>query len=384
MLTALYKLVPLDSLFSYIERHHEDLIQEIIPICEIPSPTFAEEQRATFIARRMQELGLSHVHLDEIHNVSGEIVGNQKGPGLLLAAHIDTVFPAGTQTTVTRKEGKLHAPGIGDNSTNVGAILFLARLLHEHPVSFPGKLIFAGNVGEEGLGDLRGIKKLLTTLRNDIDRVLVVDGKLGNLVNAGIGSRRYQITVRAAGGHSWADFGATSAIHALGEMISRIAHVAVPTEPCTTYNVGKIWGGTSVNSIAEEAALLLDLRSVSPEALTTVEKTVMEICDAVAGEFQVVVTPQLVGDRPAAMNESNVEMVKLIKAIHHDMGIVSDIKPSSTDANAPIAQRIPAVTIGTYRGENGHRLEEFIYEDSLTLGMQQLLAVVLALQYFLP
>ncbi len=384
MLAQLQQMVPLEDLFRYIEQHQETLVQEIIHICEVPSPTFEEAERATFVAARMRELGLAQVQIDELQNVSGEMIGDREGPVLLLAAHIDTVFPAGTKTTVTRKDGKLHAPGIGDNSANVGAMLFLARILRENRVSFPGKLIFAGNVGEEGLGDLRGIKKLITDLRDGIDRTLVIDGKIGNVVHAGIGSRRYQITVQAMGGHSWADFGATSAIHALGEIISRIAHLSVPTEPRTTYNVGKIWGGTSVNSIAEEASLLLDMRSVSPDSLAAIEKTVLEICDAVAQEWRVTVTRKLVGDRPAAQNDSNAGMVELIKALHHDLGITSELKASSTDANAPIAQRIPAVTIGTYRGENGHRLEEFIYEDSLILGMKQLLAVVLALQYFPP
>ncbi|RMF84326.1 MAG: M20/M25/M40 family metallo-hydrolase [Nitrospinota bacterium] len=384
MQAELNAIVPLEPLFAYIERQQEDLIREIIQICEIPAPTFEEGRRAAFVAERMRALGLQQVEIDEIDNVTGILEGNRAGPTLLLNAHLDTVFPAGTDTTVTRKGGKLHAPGIGDNSTNLGALLFLARLLRENAVPFPGRLIFAANVGEEGLGDLRGIKRLMTTWAGKVDRVLVVDGKLGNIVNAGVGSRRYRIEVEAEGGHSWGDFGASSAIHALGEIISRIARLSVPAEPRTTYNVGKIWGGTSVNSIAEEAGGLLDMRSVSPEALARLEERVLQICDAVEKEFRVTVTRELVGDRPAASNQSNAGMVRLVRTIHQELGIPSDIKPSSTDANVPIAQQIPAVTIGTYRGENGHRLEEFIYEDSLPLGMKQLLTVVLALQYFPP
>jgi tripeptide aminopeptidase len=384
MLEQLNTMIPLEPLFTSIEHQQEGLIRDIIRICEIPAPTFEEGQRAAFVAERMQEIGLRQVSIDEMHNVTGVWEGNQTGPTLLLNAHLDTVFPAGTETTVTRKAGKLHAPGIGDNSANVGALLWLARMLQENQVVLPGKLIFAANVGEEGLGDLRGIKKLIAAFGAEVHRVLVVDGKVGNLVNAGVGSRRYQMIIQAKGGHSWADFGASSAIHALGELISRIAKTAVPTEPQTTYNVGKIWGGTSVNAIAEEAGGLLDMRSVSPEALATLENTVLQSCDAVAKEFQVTVTRQLVGDRPAASNDSNAGMVELIRTLHQELGITSEIKPSSTDANVPIAQRIPAVTIGTYRGENTHRLEEWIYEDSLRLGMQQLLAVVLALQYFPP
>jgi acetylornithine deacetylase/succinyl-diaminopimelate desuccinylase-like protein len=384
MLEQLNTMIPLEPLFTSIEHQQEGLIRDIIRICEIPAPTFEEGQRAAFVAERMQEIGLRQVSIDEMHNVTGVWEGNQTGPTLLLSAHLDTVFPAGTETTVTCKAGKLHAPGIGDNSANVGALLWLARMLQENQVVLPGKLIFAANVGEEGLGDLRGIKKLIAAFGAEVHRVLVVDGKVGNLVNAGVGSRRYQMIIQAKGGHSWADFGASSAIHALGELISRIAKTEVPAEPQTTYNVGKIWGGTSVNSIAEEAGGLLDMRSVSPEALATLENTVLESCDAVAKEFQVTVTRQLVGDRPAASNDSNAGMVELIRTLHQELGITSEIKPSSTDANVPIAQRIPAVTIGTYRGENTHRLEEWIYEDSLRLGMQQLLAVVLALQYFPP
>jgi acetylornithine deacetylase/succinyl-diaminopimelate desuccinylase-like protein len=200
---------------------------------------------------------------------------------------------------VRREDGKLKAPGVGDDTANLACGLFLLRLVRDCGLSVPGTLIFSGTAGEEGLGDLCGIKAVMQELAGRVDYVLALDGQLGRICNQGVGSHRYQITVKAQGGHSWADFGAPSAIHALGATIARISSLEVPKSPRTSFNVGLISGGTSVNTIAESAEMLLDLRSVSAEELTNVETRALAILPEVEREYHVHIEPRLVGDRPA-------------------------------------------------------------------------------------
>jgi tripeptide aminopeptidase len=380
MLAELLQEASVVQAFAKIEAHHEDLVQLIIRLCEIASPTFAEGPRARAVAEELRALGLQDVHVDATNNVIGVLPGREPGPTFLLDAHTDTVFPAATDVRVRRDHGKLTAPGVGDDTANLACGLFLLRLVRDCCLPLPGTLIFCGTAGEEGLGDLCGIKAVMKDLAGQVDYVLALDGQLGRICNQGVGSHRHKITVKAQGGHSWADFGAPSAIHALGATIARIAKFKVPKHPRTTFNVGIISGGTSVNTIAESAEMLLDMRSVSAEELMSLEDHVLAILPEVEQEYNVHIERQLVGDRPAGSKADTVWMVDTIRQVHASLGIQTQVSAASTNANVPLSQGIPAVVIGTYTGKGTHRLEEWIDERSVILGMKQLTLAMLALQ----
>jgi len=380
MLAELLQEASVVQAFATIEAHHEDLVQLIIRLCEIASPTFAEGPRARAVAEELRTLGLQDVHVDTTNNVIGVLPGREPGPTFLLDAHTDTVFPAGTDVRVRREHGKLTAPGVGDDTANLACGLFLLRLVRDCGLPLSGTLIFSGTAGEEGLGDLCGIKAVMKELAGRVDYVLALDGQLGRICNQGVGSHRHKITVKAQGGHSWADFGAPSAIHALGATIARISKLQVPKSPRTTFNVGIISGGTSVNTIAESAEMLLDLRSVSAEELLRLEEHALAILPEVEQEYHVQIEPQLVGDRPAGSKADTVWMVDTMRQVHETIGIRAQVNAASTNANVPLSQGIPAVVIGTYTGKGTHRLDEWIDEGSVILGMKQLTLAVLALQ----
>jgi tripeptide aminopeptidase len=380
MLAELLQEASVVQAFAKIEAHHEDLVQLIIRLCEIASPTFAEGPRARAVAEELRALGLQDVHVDATNSVIGVLPGREPGPTFLLDAHTDTVFPASTDVRVRREHGKLIAPGVGDDTANLACGLFLLRLVRDCGLPIPGTLIFSGTAGEEGLGDLCGIKAVVKELAGQVDYVLALDGQLGRICNQGVGSHRHKITVKAQGGHSWADFGAPSAIHALGATIARISQLEVPKHPRTTFNVGVISGGTSVNTIAESAEMLLDMRSVSAEELMSLEHRALAIFPEVEREYNVHIERQLVGNRPAGSKADTVWMVDTIRQVHETLGIQTQVNAASTNANVPLSQGIPAVVIGTYTGKGTHRLEEWIDERSVILGMKQLTLVVLALQ----
>jgi acetylornithine deacetylase/succinyl-diaminopimelate desuccinylase-like protein len=380
MVTELLQDASVVRAFAYIDAHHEDLIQLIIRLCEIASPTFEEGQRAQAVADELRSLGLHDVHLDAVNNVMGVLPAREPGATLLLDAHTDTVFPAGTDVRVRREDGKLKAPGVGDDTANLACGLFLLRLLRDCGLRLPGTLIFSGTVGEEGLGDLCGIKAVMQALNGRADYVLALDGQLGRISNQGVGSHRYKITVKAHGGHSWADFGSPSAIHALGALIAKISKLEVPQNPRTTFNVGMIAGGTSVNTIAEAAEMLLDMRSVSADELARLENRVLALLPRVAREYQAHIEPQLVGDRPAGSKADTAWMVDTIRQVHRALDLGTQVNAASTNANVPLSQGIPAVVIGAYTGKGTHRLDEWIDERSVIMGMKQLLLCVLALQ----
>lgn len=366
--------------FGEIEARHEELVQLITRLCEIPAPTFAEGPRAEAVAEELRKVGLQDVHLDRVNNVLGTLPASRPGPTVLLDAHTDTVFPAGTDVRVRRQDGRLIAPGVGDDTANLACGIFFLRLVRDCGLDLPGTLIFSGSVGEEGLGDLCGIKAVMEELAGRVDYVLALDGQIGKLTNQGVGSHRYKITVKAQGGHSWADFGAPSAIHALGALIAQIAKLEVPRHPRTTFNVGLIAGGTSVNTIAQAAEMTLDMRSISAEELTRLETRVLTLFPEIERAYEVHVERQLVGDRPAGSQADTSWIVETIRRVHETLGISSEVGAASTNANIPLSQGIPAVVIGTYRGKGTHRVEEWIDEGSLTLGMKQLVLSVLALQ----
>ena len=362
---------------AYYLDHLEDMVQENIAVCEVAAPSFQEKARADYVARRWRELGLTNVFLDETPNVYADIRGQAAGPTVLVAAHLDTVFPADTDVHVRREGDKLYAPGVRDNSTAVAALIQLVAGLRDLSIALKGRLILVGTAGEEGLGDLRGIKAAMARFGQEVDMVIAVDGNLGSVIHEGIASRRLQVTVLTGGGHSWGDFGAPSAVHALGRMIADIARLQVPAMPRTTYNVGVISGGTSINTIAPQAEMLIDMRSTASTSLAKLEKDVRSILELHSNGVKLAI--EVVGDRPGGALSSSHALVQLGKATLEALGINPSSSPSSTDANVPLSLGIPAVCIGITTGQGAHRLDESLDVRPIAKGMSQLTAMLVTL-----
>jgi acetylornithine deacetylase/succinyl-diaminopimelate desuccinylase-like protein len=361
-------------------RDSAPVVETAIAIQQIAAPTFAEGLRGQFVQSQMQALGLREVAMDEVGNVYGCRLGTVSGPGLLIAAHLDTVFPAGTDLSVRREGERIYGPGLGDNSLGVAGLLHLARALQQHDVPNEHPIWFVANVGEEGLGDLRGMRAAVDRLASQIGAAIALEGGThGHVIHEAIGVRRYRVSATAAGGHSWQDFGAPSAIHALVRLAARLTHLHIPEGARSSYNIGVIEGGSSVNTIAQHASLLLDLRSVSPAALEQLVGQVEQvIVDSQAAETDVHITLEVVGNRPAGRIARDHPLVQAVAAIHRKVGTVTEYDVASTDANIPLSRGIPAVCIGVGDGYNAHRLDEYIEARRIGTGMQALLWLALA------
>lgn len=357
-----------------------EVVREAITICEIPAPTFDESRRTEYVRRRMQEIGLDDVSVDAVGNVIGRVRGRSQGPNTLLAAHMDTVFPMDTPVRVQVDGEILRAPGIGDNSTSVAAMLYVAKLLRDQAVTLEGDAIFVATVGEEGLGNLRGIRTCLAALGDQVDYVLAIDGSIGSLVRQGVGSRRYRLVITGEGGHSWGAFGSPSAIHSLGRIIAQISEIRVPANPKTTFNVGTISGGTSVNTIAARAEAVIDMRSLDPAELRRLEDRIKRIALDIARQTGVGAEFELLGDRPTGSIPEDHPLCNAVRGVHQQLGIQTRSYPSSTDGNVPLSLGIPAVTVGVTLGGNGHRTDEFVHTTPLAKGLAQLLLLLSSIQ----
>lgn len=356
------------------------VLETAIAVQQVPAPTFDEAARSALVLDRLRALGLRDTECDEIGNVYGRRPGRAERPALLLAAHLDTVFPSDTNLHVRYEGDRVYGPGLGDNSTGVAGLIHLAQAMQRHDLPNEGDIWFVGNVGEEGLGDLRGIRAAVTRLRSRIGAVIALEGcDFGTLHHQAIGVRRYRIEVTAPGGHSWGNFGTPSAIHALVRLAARIADLNVQRTPRTTFNIGVIAGGTSVNTIAETASLLLDMRSVSAPALADLVAQVDRLVAADAGEHpDVQIAVKTVGDRPSGAIARDHPLVQAAVAAYHSVGATVSYQQSSTDANIPLSLGIPAVCVGLTDGGNAHRHDEYIQPANLGRGLQALLLLALA------
>jgi acetylornithine deacetylase/succinyl-diaminopimelate desuccinylase-like protein len=363
-------------------RSHEDKAEALIfAIQQIAAPTFHEKRRADFVQSRFHSLGLFDVVQDELHNVYGRLPGNSTGDlaPVVLSAHLDTVFPADTDLTLRREAKLLHGPGAGDNATGVAGLLLLAESLSEHALRPAADIWFVANVGEEGLGDLRGMRAVVKRFGKEPYYIIAEGGLYGQISNQGIGVRRFRIDVTAEGGHSWGSFGNASAVHALGRIIAAIDGLEVPASPKTTYNVGVIEGGTSINTIAQSANLLLDLRSEEVDSLTRLEKRVEEIVASSNGSGKHVATMTLIGDRPAGRLSPEAPLVSwAVDALQYVGCQQIEFMAGSTDANIPLSQGLNAVCVGLAQSGNTHRLDEYVDLTNFANGMGQLLLLVLA------
>jgi acetylornithine deacetylase/succinyl-diaminopimelate desuccinylase-like protein len=313
---------------------------------------------------------------------------------VVLSAHLDTVFPAGTDVRVKREGTKLTGPGIGDDARGLAVLLAVARALQDAKVETPGTITFVGTVGEEGLGDLRGVKHLFQqTLKGQIDAFVSIDGAGLAITNVGVGSYRYRVTFRGPGGHSYGSFGMANPIHALGRAIAAVADFDVPEEPKTTFNVGRVGGGTSVNSIAYEAWMEVDLRSADAEALKNLNVRLHQAMNLAAeaenrrwdNRGAVSVTSQLVGSRPAGRTDESAPIVQTALAVSKGLGVETYLREGSTDANVPMELGRAAITIGGGgRGAGAHSLTEEFETTRSWQGTQRALLLAVALAQVHP
>ncbi|HET6232122.1 MAG TPA: M20/M25/M40 family metallo-hydrolase [Longimicrobiaceae bacterium] len=375
---------------AYVQRNEPQTISDQIAVCEIPAPPFKEAVRAQEMRRRFAALGLRNVRIDAEGNVIGERPGDGDGPVVVLAGHLDTVFPEGTDVRVRRDGTVLHGPGIGDDCRGLAVLMGVARALDAGQVRTRSTLVFVADVGEEGPGNLRGVRSLFEReLKGRVGYFVSVDGDGLNLTKDAVGSFRYRVTFHGPGGHSYGDFGMPSPIHALGRAIARIADLQVPSTPKVTFNVGVVEGGTSVNSIAAEASMDVDMRSVDRAALDRVDAAFKAaVRQALAAEnarwprspVRLTVAVERTGTRPAGTQRPDAPIVRAAQAAGRALGFSPQAGASSTDANIPISLGIPAVTIdGGGRGQGAHSpAESFDTRDS-HLGTQWALLVAATL-----
>jgi acetylornithine deacetylase/succinyl-diaminopimelate desuccinylase-like protein len=343
-------------------------LDDQIALSEIPAPPFKEATRAEAVRQRFAAAGLSDVRLDAIGNVIGVRPGKAPRPHVVISAHLDTVFPEGTNVRVSRHGPVLKGPGIGDDARGLAVLIAVAQTLARSSIQTAGTVTFVATVGEEGLGDIRGARHLVNTeLAGTIDAFVSIDGVGMDVTNVGVGSRRYKVTFSGPGGHSYGAFGTANPIHALGRAVAAVSELTVPLSPRTTFNVGRIGGGTSVNAIPFEAWFEVDLRSADAAALAALDGRFKSLIDhAVSAENarwnkpgQVSAALTVVGDRPAGSTAEATAIVRAARSATAAVGARLALSEGSTDANAAMHRGIPAITIdGGGSGSGSHALDE--------------------------
>lgn len=357
----------------------QSIVDQAIAIQQIAAPTFEEGARASYVETQFKNLGLDSVSVDDVFNVIGRLPGETSGPGLMISAHTDTVFPKESDLSIRREGGGvIYGPGLGDNSMGVSGMMAVIEALKRAQIKPPCDLWFAATSREEGLGDLDGMRAAYLHLKPKIKAIINLEGAvLGHVYHAGIAVKRLKVTATADGGHSWGHFGQASALHGIVELGARIAAIKPPTKPRTTYNIGMIEGGQSINSIAARADMWLDMRSEQQDALAALEKQVRGYIDAVAHDdlrFAV----EVVGNRPAGAIPARHALVQTALAALEQVGVPGVLRNGSTDGNIPLADGCPTVTVGITHGGNTHRLDEYIETAPVATGFKQLLLLVLA------
>lgn len=389
---ALLQTEAIQDSFQFIDRINIGLDDELIRVCEIPAPPFRESSRAAYVLKRFKELGLSRTHKDEEGNVIGVRAGRSRRPTVVISAHLDTVFPEGTDVSVRREAKRLWAPGISDNACGIASLLTTARALQHCAITTEGTVFFVCTVGEEGAGNLRGVRFLFNEgeFRSGVDAFIALDGPaLERITNRALGSRRFQVTIAGPGGHSWGDFGIVNPVHALGRAIARFAAYSAPLAPRTSYNVGLVEGGNSVNAIAERASMTVDMRSVSNEEIDKLEAYLRRVVAVAVREensqrasssTRLDYGIELVGDRPSGETPVESRLVQTALECSRVLGIEPRLDCSSTDSNVPISLGMSAVTIGA-GGVSGncHSLTEWYEPFGRELGLKRLLLMAVAL-----
>ena len=353
------------------------LIEMAIAIQQVPAPTFAEGERAAFVRETFLAEGLLDVGLDPIGNVYARLPGKDSTLApLIVTAHLDTVFPADIDLRVTRDSQRIHAPGIGDNSLGVASLFGLIWSLRGRGLQLPGDVWLVANVGEEGLGDLRGMKAVVERFGASPRAYLVLEGMaLGHIYHRAIGVYRYRISVTTAGGHAWSDYGQPSAVHELSALASQIAVLELPINPRTTLNVGRIEGGTGVNVLAAHASLDLDMRSEDSSVLAELVSHVDELI-ASATRPGVRVEAEVIGQRPGGQIPASHPLVQLAVESVREQGVEPHLIGGSTDANIPLSKGYPAVVMGITTGGGAHTLKDFMDGEPVGMGMESVVRLV--------
>lgn len=348
-----------------------------IQIQQIPAPTFAEGQRAEFVRDLFTQEKLADVSMDSLGNVYARLAGKQKkARALVVSAHLDTVFPAGTKLQIKEEAGKVFGPGIGDNSIGVAALFGILWGIRERKIELKHDVWFVANVGEEGLGDLRGMRGVVERFGRDVLGYLVLEGlALGHVYHRAIGVRRYRIAAKTRGGHSWSDYGQPSAVHELAALVTQLTQIRLPREPRTTMNVGTIQGGTGVNVLAAEAKCELDLRSEDPAVLA---KIVSQVEDIILhwNHEGVKIQAEIIGERPAGGISADHPLVKLAVGCLQEQGMEATLTTGSTDANIPLSKNIPAIVMGITTGNGAHTLGEYIDVEPIERGKESVIRFV--------
>ncbi|KPV01297.1 peptidase M20 [Variovorax paradoxus] len=386
--TQLMAAPAVQKLLEAVKADHERSVEDLKLLTEIEAPPFKEQKRAEAFLARMKALGLTDARIDAEGNVVGLRKGTGHGPKLLISAHLDTVFPAGTDVKVKERDGKLYAPGISDDTRGLSVLLSWLKVLNDNKVQTQGDLLFVGNVGEEELGNLRGMKAIFRD-HLDIDGMVGLEPAAdGTVLILGTGSHRYEVSFKGPGGHSYGAFGQVpSAIHGMGRAIAKIAEVRTPSFPKTTFTVGTVGGGTSVNTIAPDARMAIDIRSDDMGSLLETEKKILATLDeAVAEENKrwnvntLSVSTRLIGDRPGGRTPPDSVIVEAATRANAAFGHKTLLTGASTDANVPMALGIPAIIIGGGGKTGGfHALSEWIDVTDGWKGAQNSLVTVLGL-----
>jgi len=378
--------------FAFIDANARQFTAELIRICEIPAPPFKEEVRGQYFAQRFAELGLQEVQTDREGNVIGFYPGATDQPLLVVSAHLDTVFPEGTDVAVRRVGSRLCAPGIADDCAGLAALIALIQTMNAAQIRPRNPIAFIATVGEEGEGNLRGVRYLFTEspLAERIKNFISFDGPgVDFITHQALGSKRFRITLRGPGGHSWGDFGVVNPVHALGRLVAKLADYPAPTTPRTSFNAGRIEGGESVNVIPEWARLDVDLRSVAELELERIEDFLLRaIQQAVAEEntlrsatgrpLQVEV--EMIGYRPSGETPRTLPLVQTAIEASQLLGIRPVLNRASTDSNIPISRGIPAITIGAGGvSADSHRLTEWFDPIGRELGFKRALLLILGM-----
>lgn len=386
--TQLMAAPQIQKLLEAVKADHERATGDLKMLTEIEAPPFKEQKRAEAFLARVKALGLTNAAIDAEGNVVGVRKGTGQGPKLVVSAHMDTVFPAGTDVKVKERDGRLYAPGISDNTRGLAVLLSWLKVLNDNRIATVGDLVFVGNVGEEELGNLRGMKHLFAE-HLDIDGLVALEpAPDGTVLMQGTGSHRHEVTFKGPGGHSFAAFGQVpSAIHGMGRAIAKISEIRTPATPKTTFTVGTVGGGTSVNTIAPDARMAVDIRSDAMEPLLATEKQVLAAVDeAVAEENKrwgvntLSASTKLIGDRPGGRTPVDAVMVEAAVRANTAFGHKTVLSGASTDANVPMSLGIPAIVIGGGGKTGGfHALSEWIDLTDAWKGAQNSLVTVLGL-----
>lgn len=372
---------------AWFDKNADWITDQQIAITEIPAPEFAEKERGAFVAQILAANGLD-VRTDSVGNVVGEREGAQEKEVVLVVAHLDTVFPADTPVSVKRVQGRLEAPGISDDGSGLATLVGLARAIDQAKVKTQATVVFCADVGEEGEGNLRGMRELMNAYKGRIRAVIAIDGAGTDFVTTiALGSRRLEMSVQGPGGHSWSDFGAPNPITALARGIVEFSRISVPDDPRTTFNFGMISGGTSVNSIPIEADVKVDLRSEDEAELSRLESELRKVfANAVSEEMAAAsaggslkLKIDMIGVRPAGKLAEDSPLLAAIENADRYLGNRSRIERSSTDANLPLSQGIAAIAIGGGgTGGGAHSLNEWYDPAGRELGLKRALLTILA------